>query len=125
MKLTADTGNSILAAAAGILAPIMAPLGLGDWQILVALVTGFMAKESVVSTLEILYTGGAAAAMTTLTALSFLVFSLIYTPCVAAIAAIKRELGGKWAAFVVVWQCAVAWLIAFIVHFIGIMLGGV
>ncbi|HBI51263.1 MAG TPA: ferrous iron transporter B, partial [Ruminococcaceae bacterium] len=97
----------------------------GDWQILVALVTGFMAKESVVSTLEILYTGGAAAAMTTLTALSFLVFSLIYTPCVAAIAAIKRELGGKWAAFVVVWQCAVAWLIAFIVHFIGVMLGGV
>ncbi len=125
MKLTADTGNSILAAAAGILAPVMAPLGLGDWQILVALVTGFMAKESVVSTLEILYTGGAAAAMTTLTALSFLVFSLIYTPCVAAIAAIKRELGGKWAAFVVVWQCAVAWLIAFIVHFIGVMLGGV
>ena len=125
MQLTDDPGNSILAAVAGVLAPVMAPIGLGDWQLLVALVTGFMAKESVVSTLEILYSGGAAAAMTALTAASFLVFSLIYTPCVAAVAAIKRELGIRYAAFVVVWQCAIAWVAAFIVHIIGMLLGGV
>ncbi|MBQ3842904.1 MAG: ferrous iron transport protein B [Ruminiclostridium sp.] len=124
MKLTDDPGSSILAAAAGILSPVMAPIGLGDWQMLVALVTGFMAKESVVSTLEILYTGGIETVMTTLTAASFLVFSLLYTPCVAAIASIKRELGYRYAIFVVLWQCAIAWLAAFIVHFIGTLLGG-
>ena len=125
MKLVDDTENSILAAAAGFLAPVMAPLGLGDWRILVSLVCGFMAKESVVSMLEILYSGGAATAMTTLAALSFLVFSLLYTPCVAAIAAVKRELGGKWAAGVVFWQCLVAWLAAFIVRLVGMLFGGV
>lgn len=97
------------------IAPIFRPLGLGDWRISTALITGFTAKESVVSTLTVLL-GGSTAALSTLfhvrTAVSFLVFSLLYTPCVAAIASVKRELGGKWALIVVISQCAVAWLVA-------------
>lgn len=123
LHLTENAETSILASAAGLLAPIMAPIGLGDWRILVSLVSGFMAKESVVSTLGILYPAGVEASMTTLAAASFLVFSLIYTPCVAAIASIRRELGGKWAFGVVIWQCAVAWVAALVVHLIGILLG--
>ena len=99
----------------------MKPLGLGDWQISVALVSGFIAKESVVSTLEILFAGGVQSAMTGLSAAALLVFSLLYTPCVAAIASIKRELGTKWAAGIVIWQCVLAWLCAFIVKLIGLL----
>lgn len=123
MNMVEDAENSILAGVAGIFAPIMSPIGLGDWRILVSLVSGFMAKESVVSTLEILYSDGVAVAMTSLSAASLLVFSLLYTPCVAAVASIKRELGGKWAFAVVIWQCAVAWIAALIVRLIGLMIG--
>ncbi len=124
LHMVEDAEQSILAAAAGLFAPIMRPVGLGDWRILVALVSGFMAKESVVSTLEILYSGGVTASMTALSAACLLVFSLLYTPCVAAIAAVKRELGTKWAAAVAVWQCAVAWIAALLVHLIGLLTGG-
>lgn len=125
LNLVEDAENSILAQVAGIFVPVMKPAGLGDWRIIVAFVSGFMAKESVVSTLEILYSDGVAAAMSSLTAASLLVFSLLYTPCVAAVASVKRELGGKWACAVVVWQCVVAWLAAFIVRMIGLLIGGV
>ncbi|SDA13777.1 ferrous iron transport protein B [Ruminococcus sp. YE71] len=123
LSLTADPEKSILAMTAGALAPIMKPLGLGDWRILVSLISGFMAKESVVSMLEVLYVGGVETALSTLSAACLLVFSLLYTPCVAAIAAIKRELGGKWAAAVVVLQCACAWFAALFVHIIGMLIG--
>ena len=97
----------------------MQPAGLGDWRICTALIGGFMAKETVVSTLGILFGGGITAAMSSLTAMCLLVFSLLYTPCVAAIASTKRELGWRWALGVVVWQCLVAWLMACLVHLIG------
>ena len=103
---------SILASLARLISPLMRPVGLGDWQIVVALVSGFIAKESVVSTLEVLFADGIASALTVSSAASMLVFSLLYTPCVAAVAAVKRELGGKWAVIVVVFQCAVAWAAA-------------
>ena len=119
LRLADNAEHSILANIAGLFTPIMKPVGLGDWQILVALISGFMAKESVVSTLEILYSGGVGAAMTSLSAACLLVFSLLYTPCVAAIAAVKRELGAKWAAAVVLWQCGLAWIAALFVHLIG------
>ena len=124
MALTEDPEQSILAKAAGIFVPLMKPLGLGDWRILVSLLAGFMAKESVVSTMEILYTNGVAGAMTALSAACMLVFSLLYTPCVAAVASVKRELGAKWACAVVVWQCAVAWVVTTLVHLIGMLIGG-
>lgn len=114
MNMTADSSNSILAIIAGWMAPLFAPVGLGDWKIVTALISGFIAKESVVSSLEILYAGNVTAAMTTVSAASLLVFSLLYTPCVAAIASIRRELGTKWAGFVIIWQCAVAWVAAMI-----------
>ena len=123
LNMVADAGDSILASIASVLIPIMEPLGLGDWRIIVSLTSGFIAKESVVSTLEILYSGGVGAAMTSLAAASLLVFSLLYTPCVAAIASIKRELGVKWAAGVVIWQCAIAWAAALVVRLIGLALG--
>jgi len=123
-NLVADSGESILAGIAGVLVPVMRPLGLGDWRISVSLITGFMAKESVVATMEVLFPGGVASALTPLSAAAMLVFSLLYTPCVAAIASIRRELGGKWAAGVVVWQCAVAWVAACVVHLIGMLMGG-
>ncbi len=121
-NITEDAGESILAKAAGFIAPIMSPVGLGDWRICVALVSGFMAKESVVSTLEVLFGGNVSAMMSSLSAASLLVFSLLYTPCVAAVAAIKRELGGKWAVAVVFWQCAIAWLAALAVRLIGLIM---
>ena len=99
--------------------PIMEPAGLGYWKICSALIGGFMAKETVVSTLGILFGGNVAGAMTSLTAICLLVFSLLYTPCVAAIASTKRELGWKWAIAVVVWQCAIAWVMATLVNLIG------
>jgi len=114
----ADQHVSILAAIAGLFVPIMAPAGLGDWRICTALISGFMAKESVVSTLEILYGQNVSAIMSPDTAASLLVFSLLYTPCVAAIASIRRELGNKWAVSVVLWQCFVAWIASFITHMI-------
>ena len=115
--------DSILAMIAGTVAPIFKPVGLGNWRICVALVTGFMAKESVVSTLKVLYHGGAASTMTGAAAMSLMVFSLLYTPCVAAIASVKRELGGKWAFAVVIWQCAVAYAAALLVNIIAMALG--
>ena len=122
-NLVEHSGQSILAAVAGVLVPLFRPLGLGDWRICTALITGFMAKESVVSVLEVLYVDGVASAMTALSAASLLVFSLLYTPCVAAVAAICRELGRRWALAVVLWQCAIAWAAALAVHLIG-MIGG-
>ena len=110
---------SILATVAGWIAPVLRPLGLGDWRVATALISGFMAKESVVSVLRVLYAGGVAAVMTPLAAGSLLVFSLLYTPCVAAVASIRRELGGRWAVGVVVWQCVLAWVAAFLVRLIG------
>ena len=116
---------SILALISGWLAPILRPLGLGDWRVATSLITGFMAKESVVTVMEMLYAGegGVAAAMTSLAAASMLAFSLLYTPCVAAVASVKRELGRRWAVGVVVWQCAVAWIAALLVRLIGMLLG--
>lgn len=121
MNMVASSEDSMLAMIAGLIAPVFAPIGLGDWRICTALISGFMAKESVVSTLEILYVGGVGTAMTSLGAASLLVFSLLYTPCVAAIASIRRELGSKWAVGVVLWQCLVAWGAAFLVQIIGMM----
>ena len=118
-----ESQNSILAQLAGLIAPVFAPLGMGDWRIVTSLISGVMAKESVVSTLKILYTGGIGSAMTALTAISILVFSLLYTPCVAAIASVKRELGQKWAIGVVIWQCVVAYLVTTIVHLICVLCG--
>ena len=114
-----ESARSILAAISGVLVPILRPIGLGDWRVATALISGFMAKESVVSVLEVLFADGVAASMTALTASSLLAFSLLYTPCVAAVAAIRRELGRKWALGVALWQCAVAWLVALVVRLIG------
>ena len=119
LNLVKDSSDSILALVAGCLAPVFKPLGLGDWRICTALISGFMEKESVVSTLEVLFAGSITSVLTPLAAASLLAFSLLYTPCVAAIASVKRELGGRWAAFVVLWQCAIAWIVAWIVHLIG------
>ena len=121
MNVVADSKDSILAVVAGIIAPVFLPLGFGNWKISTALITGFMAKESVVSTLSVLFgsTAELTGAITPVAAASLLVFCLLYTPCVAAIASIKRELGAKWAAYVVLGQCMVAWIAAFIVHLIG------
>ena len=120
LNLVDNSQNSILAAIGSLIAPIFAPLGFADWRISTALITGFMAKESVVSTLTIL---SAVNVLTPFTAAVFLVFTLLYTPCVAAIASVKRELGGKWAVFVVVIQCVIAWLVAFAVHLAGMGFG--
>ena len=124
LSLTENSAESILAMISGMLVPILKPLGLGDWRIATSLISGFMAKESVVSIMEVLFKseGGAAAIITPLAASSILVFSLLYTPCVAAIAAIRREMGSRWAAGVVVWQCVVAWLAALAVRLIGLAL---
>lgn len=117
-NLVENSQDSILATIAGFIAPIFKPLGFGDWRISTALITGFMAKESVVSTLSVLLGSGVkiTSILTQLGAASLLVFCLLYTPCVAAIASIKRELGRKWAYFVVVFQCVIAWIMAFITH---------
>ncbi|MCR5781723.1 MAG: ferrous iron transport protein B, partial [Clostridia bacterium] len=122
-NFAADAQSSILARIAGFIAPAFAPVGLGDWRIVTSLISGFMAKESVVSVLEVLFgaQGGVAAAISPLSALSLLVFSLLYTPCVAAVASVRRELGNKWALYVVVWQCAVAWIAALAVKLIGML----
>lgn len=124
LNTVADPSQSLMAAVGGWFAPLLAPLGLGDWRIVTSLISGFMAKESVVSTMELLFGGGIQAALTPASAATMLVFSLLYTPCVASIAAIRRELGGRWAAGVVVWQCAVAWIVAFFVRGVCLALGG-
>ena len=121
-NMVSDSSESILAGVAGLLVPIFAPIGLGDWRICTALISGFMAKESVVSTLGVLFGGSITSVITPLSAASLLVFSLLYTPCVAAIASVKRELGGKWAAGIVVWQCVLAWVAAAVVHIIGMVM---
>ena len=121
LNVVTDSRDSILAMAAGVIAPVFAPMGFGDWRVSTALITGFMAKESVVSTLSVLFgsTETLLSVIAPLSAVSLLVFCLLYTPCVAAIASIKRELGGKWAAGVVVGQCVIAWIAAFVVYLIG------
>ena len=120
-NLVEDSSTSIMAYISGILAPLFSPLGLGDWRICTSLISGFMAKESVVSVLEVLFgaSGGITAVMTPLTAGTLLIFSLLYTPCVAAIASVKRELGLRWAMALVVWQCVVAWIAAFLFRLVA------
>lgn len=122
-NLVTDSQNSILAYIAGLISPIFKPLGFGNWQFSTALITGFIAKESVVSTLIVLFGAELSinSVMTTATAASLLVFCLLYTPCIAAISAIKRELGTKWAIFVVIGQCLIAWICAFIVRCIFLL----
>ena len=122
LSLTADPQESILAWIASGIAPLFAPLGFGDWRVSTALITGFMAKESVVSTLTILYGSSAAlgAALSPAAAAPLLVFCLLYTPCIAAVASVKREMGGRWATVMVVNQCVVAWLAALIVRFLAV-----
>lgn len=124
LNMVSDSQSSILALFAGVLAPIFVPTGFGDWRIVTALISGFMAKESVVSSLTVLF-GSTEALQSTLTAVgagSLLVFCLLYTPCVAAIASVKRELGGKWATLMVIGQCVIAWIAAFAVYQIGMFL---
>ena len=125
LAIVSDSQQSILAVVAGWIAPIFAPLGFGDWRISTSLISGFMAKESVVSTLSVLFgsTEQLLATLTPLAAASLLAFCLLYTPCVAAVASIKRELGTKWAAAVVVGQCVIAWLAAALVRVVGLLLG--
>jgi ferrous iron transport protein B len=120
LNIVTDSTDSVLAAVGGLIAPIFEPLGFGDWRISTALITGFMAKESVVSTLTVL---SAVDVLTPFTAAVFLAFTLLYTPCVAAIASVKRELGGKSAVLVVITQCVIAWLVAFLVRLVGLGLG--
>ena len=122
LNMVTDSADSILARISGILVPLFAPLGLGDWRICTALISGFMAKESVVSTLEVLFGGTIGSILSPLSAGSLLVFSLLYTPCVAAVASVRRELGGKWAAGLALWQCLIAWVVAFVFHGIGALL---
>ena len=126
LNVVSDSANSLLALVGGLIAPIFKPLGLGDWRVSTALITGFSAKESVVSTFQVLL-GGSTANLSILfnqgTALVFLVFSLLYTPCVAAVAAVKRELGRKWSVILVITQCAVAWAVSFAVALLLRMMG--
>ena len=123
MNLVEDSVNSIMAKVAGVLVPIFRPLGLGDWRVVTSLISGFMAKESVVSVMEMLFAtqGGVTSVISPSAVGSLLVFSLLYTPCVAAIASIKRELGRSWAAGVVLWQCAIAWVVALIFRLITML----
>jgi Fe2+ transport system protein B len=122
-KLISDN-SAILAVVAGAVAPVFAPLGFGDWRVVTALVAGFMAKESVVSTLTVLFgsTAMLQAALSPAVAMSLLIFCLLYTPCVAAVASVKQELGGKWAVGVAFGQCAVAWICAFAAKLIFMMI---
>ncbi len=119
LNMVEDSSASIMAAIAGLIVPLFRPIGLGDWRICTSLISGFMAKESVVSTMEILFEGDVRTFLTSAQAASMLVYSLIYTPCVAAIASIRRELGHKWAVGVVLWQCFVAWVVALITYIIA------
>ncbi len=122
-NVVSDSSDSIMAAISGVVAPILKPLGLGDWRIVTSLISGFMAKESVASVLKVLFAGGVSTALTPLAACSLLVFSLLYTPCVAAIATIRREMGNRWAISVVLFQCFLAWVCALCVRLIGLVIG--
>ena len=125
LNIVTDSSDSLLASLGSLIAPLFAPLGFSDWRISTALITGFTAKESVVSTLVVLLGGDIASLegmFTRFSAFVFLVFTLLYTPCVAAIATVRRELGRRWSIAVVVMQCLIAWLVAFIVHAIGLMI---
>ena len=124
LNIVSDSQESILATVASVIAPVFAPMGFGDWRISTALITGFMAKESVVSTLSVLFgqTAALLGCITPVSAASLLVFCLLYTPCVAAIASIKRELGSRWAVGVVIGQCVIAWVAAFVVYLVGSVL---
>ena len=121
LNLVKDSADSILAMISGWFVPILTPIGMGDWRICSSLFSGFIAKESVVSTMEILFHEGVANAISPLSAACILVFSLLYTPCVAAVSSIQRELGTKWAIAVVVWQCLIAWVVTWMVHGIGLL----
>ena len=127
LNVVADQSQSLLAGFGGIIAPVLAPLGFGDWRASTALVTGLLAKESVISTLAVLLGTESASALaslfTPLTAYTFLVFTLLYPPCVAAIGAVKNELGPRWAVAVFALQCGVAWITAFVVRIVGTALG--
>ena len=125
LNMVENSHDSILAAVSGLIAPLFIPVGLGDWRIVTSLISGFMAKESVVSVLEVLFgtEGGVTGMISTLSAASLLVFSLLYAPCVAATASVKRELGGRWAVSLVLWQCVIAWVAALIVRLIGMAIG--
>lgn len=118
-----EEADSMLAAVGNVLAPLFKPVGLGDWRLVTSLICGFMAKESVVSVMGVLFGSGLISLISPLSVASMLVFCLLYTPCVAAIAAIRREMGGKWAVFAVIWQCALAWIAAFAVRLIGLLFG--
>lgn len=125
LNVVSDPENSILAMVAGVIAPVFKPLGFGTWQISTALITGFMSKESVISTLSVLLGDGAASLTTFITpvaAVSMLAFILLYTPCIAAINSVRRELGGKWAIFMVIGQCVIAWIVAYLVHLAALMI---
>ncbi len=122
LNLVSDSADSILGTISSLFVPILTPIGLGDWRICSSLFSGFIAKESVVSTMKILFAGNVTSALSPLSAASMLVFSLLYTPCVAAISSVKRELGGKWALGVVLWQSLIAWICALLVHSIGLIL---
>ena len=118
LNVASDPADSMLAAVAGVIAPVFGPMGFGDWRITAALISGFMAKESVVATLLVLFGSEAAvqAVLTPLTAAALLVFCLLYTPCAAAVSAVRRELGTKWMCYVIVFQCVIAWICAFIAY---------
>ena len=124
-NMVTDSESSILAKVAGLVAPVFAPLGFGNWKVVTSLISGFLAKESVVSMLTILYGGseGLQSALSPLTAFVFLIYCLLYTPCVAAIAAVKREAGRRAAVKMVLFQCIVAWIVAFVIRLAGLALG--
>jgi len=125
LNLVDNPHSSILASIAGLIAPLLRPVGLGDWRIVTSLICGFLAKESVVSMMGLLFTtgGGISAMISGLSAASMLVFSLLYTPCVAAVASVRRELGHGWALSMVLWQCTVAWIAALLVRLVGLAFG--
>lgn len=123
LQIVTDSSQSMLSRISGLLVPVFRPLGLGDWRIVTSLISGVIAKESVVSSMQVLFTGGLGSVLSTASALSMLVFSLLYSPCIAAIAAIRRELGGRWAISVVLWQCLVAWIAAFGARLVCLAIG--
>ncbi len=122
-NLVEDSHSSILAMISGVLVPVFRPLGLGDWRICTSLISGFIAKESVVSVMQVLFAGDLTTMMSALSAVTMLIFSLLYTPCIASIAAIRRELGAKWAVGTIIWQCAIAWTAAMLVRLVCMAFG--